>query len=73
MKLPHVSAVGLTVYPREFSAGPRRTRPGLRVLAAVLIVVFSIVVIVTSIVSVGSYCLTSDGGDTRNLPAHGSQ
>jgi len=67
MKVPYVNAVGLTVYPQEFSARPRRAPLSLRVLAAVLIVLFGFTVISTSVVSVGSYCLTSDGGDTRNL------
>lgn len=68
MRLPYVNAIGITVYPREFSARPHAPRRLLRILAAVLIVLFAMSVVTTTVVSVGGYCLTSDGGDTRHLP-----
>lgn len=44
-----------------------------RVLAILVTAVFLVVVLATTIVSVGRYCLTSDGGDTRCLPASGDR
>ena len=35
---------------------------------AVMLTVFVVVVLVTTAVSLGRYCLTSDGADTRALP-----
>ncbi|MCA9753038.1 MAG: hypothetical protein KC591_12655 [Gemmatimonadetes bacterium] len=40
-----------------------------RVIAAIVIIVFGMVVVATTVVSLGRYCLTSNGGDTRGLPA----
>jgi hypothetical protein len=68
MKAPYVNAVGLTEYPQEFSGRARRVSLRLRLLAAMLIFVFGFVVVSTSVISIGNYCLTSDGGDTRDLP-----
>ena len=66
--MPYVNAVGLTVHPQVVSTRPRRVPLMARVLAAVLVVLFGFAVISTSVVSIGAYCLTSDGGDTRKLP-----
>jgi hypothetical protein len=33
-----------------------------------MVVLFTVTVVVTGVVSNGAYCLTSDGGDTRELP-----
>jgi len=41
----------------------------MRVAAAAVIVVFALVATVTTVVSVGRYCITSDGGNTADLPA----
>jgi len=68
MKVPRINPIGLTEYPPEFSAAPRRNPLWLRILATVVLVLFGLAVVSTTIVSVGRYCLTSDGGDTRELP-----
>ena len=39
-----------------------------RWVALAIAVVFGAVVVVTTTISVGGYCLTSDGGNTRGLP-----
>ncbi len=39
-----------------------------KTLVVVIVVVFAAVVVTTTIRSVGRYCLTSDGGNTRELP-----
>jgi hypothetical protein len=57
MELPRVSSVGLTELPRGFRARRRRYSRTARVVATV-----------TTVVSLGSYCLTSDGSNTSGLP-----
>lgn len=69
MEVPYVNAVGVTVRPAEYSRRIRRRPLGLRILAAALVLVFGLAVVVTTVISVGTYCLTSDGGDTRSWPA----
>jgi hypothetical protein len=68
METPRVNAVGIVEYPEGYVAAPRRVPPVVRVAAALLIALFGFVVVTTTVVSVGSYCLTSDGGDVRELP-----
>ncbi len=69
MKTPHVDSIGITQFPGDFSSVPRRLTLRRRVLALVMLVLFTGTVVATSIVSLGGYCLTSHGGDTRHLPA----
>jgi hypothetical protein len=45
----------------------RVRRFGSRAVAILLLVMFTATVVVTSTVSLGRYCLTSDGGDLREL------
>ena len=68
MDTPRVNAVGITDYPDGYAATPRRAPLAIRIVAAVLIALFGFVVVSTTVVSVGNYCLTSDGGDVRALP-----
>ena len=53
--------------PDVEAAGPRSTR--VRIAAAAIVLVFALVATVTTVVSVGRYCITSDGGNTAALPA----
>lgn len=46
--------------------GNRRSR--VRIAAAAVAVVFALVATVTTVVSIGRYCITSDGGNTAALP-----
>jgi hypothetical protein len=68
MELPRVNTIGLTEIPPGFQARRRRYSLTARVVATALIVVFALVVTVTTVVSLGSYCLTSDGSNTSGLP-----
>lgn len=43
-------------------------RAARRWVALAIALVFGAVVVVTTTISVGQYCLTSDGGNTRGLP-----
>jgi hypothetical protein len=52
-------------------SGPRSAR--VRIAAAAVVVIFAVVATVTTVVSVGRYCLTSDGGNTAALPVPGAQ
>ena len=46
----------------------RKTKRLAGLIAGILVVAFLFVSIVTTVRSLGSYCLTSDGGDTTHLP-----
>lgn len=39
-----------------------------RLLAIVLVVALLVVSVVTTVITLGDYCLTTDGGDVRELP-----
>lgn len=54
-------------YPVGWTAPPRGYSKATRLLAGGLVVIFLGVVVVTTGVSLGTYCLTSDGGDQREL------
>jgi hypothetical protein len=68
MRIPSVDPVGLTRTPRGYLEAPRHYPPVQRGLAALLLAVFSAVVVATTALSLGGYCLTSDGENTRGLP-----
>ena len=68
MEIPRIGPVGIPEFPASYTASRRRIPVAVRVAAAVLIVVFALVVVSTTVVSVGRYCLTSQGADTRGLP-----
>ncbi len=68
MELPRVNPVGLTEIPPVFQARRRRYSLRARVVATAVLAVFMLVVTVTTVVSLGSYCLTSDGSNTSGLP-----
>jgi hypothetical protein len=68
MELPRVNPVGLTEIPPGFQAGRKHYSLTARVVATVVLAVFALVVTVTTVVSLGAYCLTSDGSNTAALP-----
>ncbi len=68
MEIPRINPVGLTEIPPGFQARRRRYSLAARVVATALLAVFMLVVTVTTVVSLGSYCLTSDGANTSGLP-----
>jgi hypothetical protein len=49
------------------ASSPSRPWP-LRLLAAALLVLFLGAAVTTTVISLGRYCLTTDGSDTRALP-----
>jgi len=57
----------LTDVPELPERPPDRYSRRQRVAAGVLLVVFAAAAIVTTALSLGSYCLTTDGADTRSL------
>ena len=67
MDTPRVNPVGLVELPDDYEAMPRRFSGRTRFFAGILLVLFAAATIGTSILSLGAYCLTSDGGDTRAL------
>ena len=68
MEIPRVNPIGLTEIPPGFQARRRRYSLTARVVATAVIVVFALVATVTTVVSLGSYCLTSDGSNASRLP-----
>lgn len=69
MDLPRVNPVGILEWPEGASATPRRFPRPLRALAALLLVLFALMTVATSTVSLGAYCLTTEPGHVRDLPA----
>lgn len=67
METPSVNAVGLVEYPDDYTASPRSYSPVLRHTALLFLLFFATVTVASTVLSLGAYCLTSDGGDTRAL------
>jgi len=68
MELPRVNAVGLVEQPEQSGREPRKYTRWQRWAVFTLLILFVAATLVTTTVSLGSYCLTTDGGDTRALP-----
>ena len=64
---PSPNAVGVLEYPEGYEASPRTYSRGLRWGALFFLALFFGVTVITSAISLGAYCLTSDGGDGRAL------
>ncbi len=69
METPRISPVGIVEYPDDYEASPRGFSRPIRVFASLLLGFFFAATVITGALSVGAYCLTSDGGDTRALQA----
>jgi len=67
--LPRVTPIGILEQPESYAATPRRFSPGMRALALALLVAFASVTVATTVASLGVYCLTTEPGDVRTLPA----
>lgn len=67
METPRINPVGLVEYPDDYESRPRRHSRLSRLFATLLLLFFFAATVATSTLSVGAYCLTSDGGDTREL------
>lgn len=68
MEFPRVNPIGLTEIPPGIQARRRRYSLIACVVATAVLTVFILVVTVTTVVSLGSYCLTSDGSNISGLP-----
>ena len=68
LSLPIVDPVGVLHAPpgwhRSAAASPRR-----RSLALVLLAIFAAMTLATGALSLGAYCLTTDGADGRGIAA----
>ncbi len=67
MDTPRINPVGIVEYPDDYESRPWGFSRPLRVFASLLLAFFFGATVVTGALSVGAYCLTSDGGDTRAL------
>lgn len=67
METPRINPVGIVEYPDDYESRPRGFSRPIRIFASLLLLFFFAATVVTGAVSVGAYCLTSDGGDTRAL------
>lgn len=67
MNFPRVNSVGLREIPPGFQARRRRYSRTARVLATAVLSLFLLVVTITTVVSLGAYCLTSDGSNVSGL------
>ncbi len=68
MESPRINPVGLVEHPEGYTSTPRRYPLWLRSFVLILLLVFGGVSVVTTVVSLGSYCLTTNTSDVRNLP-----
>ena len=68
MQIPEINPVGVLTRPEAYAQTPRSYPTLVRIFAAALVAAFLSVVVVTSAVSLGAYCLTSDGTNTQALP-----
>lgn len=67
LELPRVDPVGLLETPAGASPG-RRAPLWIRAGAAALALLFLVATLLSGAASLGRYCLTTDGADTRDLP-----
>jgi hypothetical protein len=65
--LPRVSPIGILESPPDFAVSPRRFSRPLRLFAGLLLALFLAATLASSVVSLGRYCLTTDGADARAL------
>jgi hypothetical protein len=66
---PYVDPVGLAHLPPGWRQACAAASPRRRSLALLLAAVLALVTLATSVLSLGAYCLTSDGFDASRLPA----
>lgn len=64
---PRINPVGMLEVPEGYVHGTGSHPPWIRRMAWVFLALFASVTITTSILTLGAYCLTSDGGDGRAL------
>ena len=63
MEIPRVGPLGLVHQPEDYEATPRRYPTRLRFAALVVLSAFVGVSVVTTAYSLGTYCLTTWGGN----------
>ena len=68
MEPPHVDPVGILRRPAGYAMRVRTYSGAQRGLAIALLSAFAFVVVATTVLSLGAYCLTSDGENSRGLP-----
>lgn len=73
IEVAHVNPVGLLERPADGGAERRPASGRMRWAALVLVVLFAFVTLATTVASLGAYCLTTDGGDLRDLPHSSSR
>lgn len=64
---PRVNPVGVVEYADGSQQGPREFGRAGRLVVWAFLTFFAVATLGTSILSLGAYCLTSDGADTRAL------
>jgi hypothetical protein len=62
MQGPSVNAVGLVEQPDDYIMHPRPYPAAVRIAAALILSVFAFVTRSTSVISLATYCLTSQAG-----------
>lgn len=67
--LPRVTPIRILERPAGYAATPRRFSRGMRAFCLALLLAFALVTVATTVASLGAYCLTTDAGDVRALPA----
>jgi hypothetical protein len=68
IEVARVNPVGILELPSAGGAARRPMARRVRVAALVILALFVFVTLATTVTSLGAYCLTTDGGDLRDLP-----
>lgn len=66
---PRVNAVGIVEYADDTGSAPRTFSPAQRLAVWIFLAFFFVATVGTTVLSLGAYCLTSHGADTRALHA----
>lgn len=67
--IPVVDPVGVLHAPAGWRHGSAAASPRRRALALVLLAIFAAMTLATGALSLGAYCLTTDGADGRRISA----
>lgn len=67
LTIPIVDPVGVLHAPAGWRRQSAAASPRRRSLALVLLAIFAAMTLATGALSLGAYCLTSDGADSRHL------
>lgn len=69
MDVPRINPVGLLELPEDHAGTPRTHSPAWRLVVGLFLVVFFAATVLSTVLSLGAYCLSTDGANVRALAA----